>query len=54
VPVFDVIIVSTISRMLRAVNGCCYHNSNCSLVIVSALVLRLKGAESFLVTGQCM
>jgi len=54
-PVCDVIIVSTISRMLRAVTAVVsnYHNSKRSLVVVSTLVLRLKAAESFLEISQC-
>jgi len=33
--------------------ACVRHNSICSLVIASTLVLHLKAAESFLETSQC-
>ena len=51
-PVCDVIIVSTISRMLRTV-ATVFRSFKRSLVIVSILALLLKAVESFLETSQC-
>jgi len=49
--VCDVVIVPTISRMLRAV-AAVVIKMNRSVVIVSTLVLRPKAVESFLETSQ--
>jgi len=52
-PVCDVIIVFTITRMLRAVAAVVITIPIPLLVIVSTLVLRLNAAESFLEACQC-
>jgi len=51
-PVCDIIIVSTISRMLRSVAAIVIIILKCLLVIVCTFVLCLKAAESFLETSQ--
>jgi len=51
-PVCNAIIISTISRMLRAVAAAVVILTR-SLLIVSTHVLRLKTAESFVETSQC-